>query len=103
MTSNPAAKLKPPKTTERPTLPFNRVEFAAILAACCSNKLNVVRLRALVLLLRYSGLRIRDVVTLERDRIVNGKLFLYTAKNGNPRVLPPAAVRACSARFDSTH
>jgi integrase/recombinase XerD len=41
-------------------------------------------LRALVLLLRYSGLRIGDVVGLERERIAEGKLFLYTAKTGTP-------------------
>ena len=40
------------------------------------------RLRALVLLLRYSGLRIGDAVGLERRRIADGKLFLYTAKTG---------------------
>ncbi|MGB9105033.1 MAG: tyrosine-type recombinase/integrase, partial [Terriglobales bacterium] len=43
---------------------------------------NARRLRALVLLLRYSGLRIGDAVVLERERIANGKLFLYTAKTG---------------------
>src|SRR5256885_16902891 len=30
--------------------------------------------------LRYSGLRIRDAVTLSRNRIQGDKLFLYTAK-----------------------
>jgi integrase/recombinase XerD len=43
---------------------------------------NAVRLRGLILLLRYSGLRIRDAVTLRRDRIQKDKLFLYTAKTG---------------------
>jgi integrase/recombinase XerD len=43
---------------------------------------NARRLRALVLLLRYSGLRIGDAVSLPRDRIADGKLFLYTAKTG---------------------
>lgn len=46
------------------------------------------RLRALVLLLRYSGLRIGDAVTLSRDRIVGSKLFLYTAKTGTPVYCP---------------
>jgi integrase len=43
---------------------------------------NARRLLALVLLLRYSGLRIGDAVGLPRERIAGGKLFLYTAKTG---------------------
>jgi integrase len=60
---------------------------------------NAQRLRALVLLLRYSGLRIRDAVTLACDRIVNGRLFLYTAKTGVPVwcPLPDFVVRALEA------
>lgn len=42
----------------------------------------------MILLLRYSGLRIRDAATLERSRIKNGKLFLYTQKTGTPFWLP---------------
>lgn len=34
-------------------------------------------MKALTLLLRYSGLRIRDAVTCERKRLVGSKLFLY--------------------------
>ena len=58
----------------------------SILDACdhYPDKQNAVRLRALVLLLRYSGLRIRDAVTLSRNRIQGDKLFLYTAKTGTP-------------------
>jgi integrase/recombinase XerD len=41
-----------------------------------------------VLLLRHSGLRIGDAVTLERSRITGGKLFLYTAKTGTPVYVP---------------
>jgi hypothetical protein len=43
----------------------------SILKACDSypDKVNAVRLRALVLLLRYSGLRIRDAATRSRNRI----------------------------------
>ena len=45
---------------------------------------NAVRLRALILVLRYAGLRIRDAVTLPCDRVADNKLFLYTAKTGVP-------------------
>ena len=49
---------------------------------------NARRLRAFVLVLRHSGLRIGDAVTLERSRITGDKLFLYTAKTGTPVHLP---------------
>lgn len=91
ISDNPARKLKNPKVTQPPTLPFTREEVAAIVAACdrYPDRANAVRVRAFVLLLRYSGLRIRDVVTLRRDRINgDGKLFLYTAKTGTPVRLP---------------
>ena len=45
-------------------------------------KANARRLRALVLLLRYSGLRIGDAVSCSVDRLANGKLRLYTQKTG---------------------
>ena len=54
------------------------------------------RLRALVLLLRYSGMRIGDVVKLTRDKISGNKLFMYTQKSGVPvyTVLPDFVVAA---------
>ncbi len=36
----------------------------------------------------YTGLRVRDVVTLKKDRIKNGKLFLRTAKTGTDVFCP---------------
>lgn len=46
------------------------------------------RIRALTELLRWSGLRIRDAVTLERSRLVGNKLLLYQAKTGTPVYVP---------------
>ena len=83
-------------------MPLTRQEIASILAACDDypDKLNAIRLRALVLLLRYSGLRIGDAVTLSRDRIVDGKLFLYTAKTGTAVYCPlPPFVIALSRQY----
>jgi len=95
---NHALKLKTPKVTEPPTLPLTRDEVVQILAACPDypDKLNRVRLKALVLLLRYSGLRIRDAVTLSRDRISEDKLFLRTMKTGTVVwcPLPPSVIEA---------
>lgn len=100
--NNPASSLKPPKTTDPPTVPFTPEEVARILKACDQyygglgqrGRINAFRLRALVLLLLFSGLRIRDAVTLSKGRIVNGKLLLYTAKTGTPVFcpLPPFVV-----------
>ena len=94
MNSNPAAKLKPPKVTEAPTLPFGKDEMDRILEACDEypDKRNPVRLRALVLLLRYSGLRFTDAAKLSRDRITKDNLLLYTAKTGTPVNCPLPAV-----------
>jgi integrase/recombinase XerD len=93
---NPALKIKNPKVKPRPTLPFSKEEMVRILAACDhyrdsygrTGQWNGRRLRALVLLLRYSGLRIGDGVALSRARIVGTKLFLYTQKTGTPVYCP---------------
>ena len=93
---NPARKIKKPTVTQNPTLPYTKEEMIRILAACAESKdcygrkgqWNAKRLRALVLLLRYAGLRISDAVTLPKDRIVKGKLLLYTHKTGVPVYLP---------------
>jgi len=93
---NPAAKLESPRVSQPPVLPFTREEWVRILAACDvykdnygrTGRENARRLRAFVLLLRYSGLRIGDAVALSRDRIADGKLFLYTAKTGTPVYCP---------------
>jgi integrase/recombinase XerD len=83
---NPAKAVRPPKTTQSPTLPFEPEEFDRILDGCDSysrqgiRPASRVRLKAMILLLRHSGLRIRDAATLERSRIKTGKLFLYTQK-----------------------
>jgi integrase len=88
--SNPAAALKPGKTTDPQIVPITKAEFDKILKACDTypDKRNSVRLRAMVLLLRYTGLRIRDVVTLRKDHIRNGRIFLRTAKTGTDVFCP---------------
>lgn len=102
---NPAKKLKNPKVTQPPTMPFTKDQMASVLAACQDypDRRNAARLRALVLLLRFSGLRIRDAVTLSRDRIREGKLFLYTAKTGTPVwcPIPPSVTDALDAIPDN--
>jgi len=114
--SNPASKLKSPQSSQRPTLPFTHEEMLRILAAlhpyleeiAPSGKDSALRLRALILVLRYTGLRIGDAVKLTADKIVDrNKLFLYTQKSGVPvyTVLPEFVVRALETipRVTPTH
>jgi integrase len=95
--------LHPPKVKQDPTLPFTADEVNAIVSACDRFPLKGIygegnrnRLRAMTLLLRYSGLRIRDAATLRRERVQNGKLLLYMQKTGVPVFvpLPPYVVAA---------
>jgi integrase len=112
---NPASKLKTPKVTQRPTLPFTSDEMLRILAALDSfyNQIapsgwnSARRLRGLVLLRRYSGMRIGDAVKVTTDKISGNKLFLYTQKSGVPvyTVLPDFVIRALDVipRVTMTH
>jgi integrase/recombinase XerD len=96
---NPAKAIKPPKVTRKPTLPFEDAELGRALAA--ADKLKAwgtfgPKLRAMILLLHHSGLRIQDAACLERARLTDDKLFLYTQKTGTPVYcpLPPKVVEA---------
>lgn len=98
--ANPAAGMKAPKVANHPTLPFTREEMLKILAALDryakrAGVPNAQRLRAFVLLLRYSGMRIGDAVQCGPERLKGNKLFLYTQKTGVPVqcVLPDFVVR----------
>jgi integrase len=73
-------------------MPYTDEEMESIFTEAKKN----ARLNAMVFLLRYSGLRIGDAVTLQRNRIGNGRLLLYTAKSGQPvhLPLPPEALQA---------
>src|SRR5207247_9661367 len=94
-------ELKAPKLPNKPTMPFTREEMIRILTALgpygkSAGIRNAQRLRAFVLLLRYSGLRIGDAAQLEVNRIVDSKLLLHTEKTGDPVycVLPEMVVKA---------
>ena len=102
--SNPATDLKAPKIQNKPTMPFTHAEILKILAAFDkyadrAGVANAQRLKAFVLLLRYSGMRIGDTVKCGVNRITGNKLFLYTQKTGVPVqcVLPDFLVRELEA------
>ena len=60
---------------------------------------NRARIKALVLTLRYSGMRIGDVVGLQKSHLKGDKLFLNTQKSGSKIYvpLPKTAVDALAA------
>jgi hypothetical protein len=73
--ANPALSVKPPKSNSSPTLPFEEEAIQRMLAAADTFTVkgnfgaNRKRVRAMILLLRYLGLRISDASTLERSRV----------------------------------
>jgi integrase/recombinase XerD len=105
--SNPATRIKLPKVSIRPTMPLTHEEMVKILTACdgwqittpIEGKLNAHRLKTLVLLMRYTGMRVSDAVTLTTDRLDGKRLFLYTQKTGVPvyTVLPDSVLKALEA------
>jgi integrase len=83
--SNPAKEVKPPTVKPKPKEPYQQEEVFRIIAACDRlgrDSYERARARAMVLLLRYTGLRVSDVATLARDRVRNGRVYLHTMKNG---------------------
>jgi integrase/recombinase XerD len=86
ITENPALGLSRIKADVRPAVPFTKDEFNKILAACDrfgKTDEQRQRVRTMILLLRWSGLAIRDAVTLERDKLDSqGRLMLRRAKTG---------------------
>jgi integrase/recombinase XerD len=105
--ANPCDKVRPPKVDLSPTLPFTQKEMSQILAACDEvpdnhhrlGGLPAKRVKALVLLLRHSGLRIGDAVMLPVKNVEGGRLLLYMQKTGVPvhLPLPPAVIQALDA------
>jgi integrase/recombinase XerD len=95
---NPALKMKKAEEKRVPTDYFTREECQRIEDATYAYgdwrggrdfHYRPERMRALILLMRWSGLAIRDAVTVEKDKLsADGKLFLYRAKTGVPVRVP---------------
>jgi len=98
LTENPTATMGRVIAKQVPTDYFTAEEYAKIIEATYrlddfgerswAPEKRGIRIRALTELLRWSGLRIRDAVTLERSRLVENKLLLYQAKTGIPVYVP---------------
>jgi integrase len=84
---NPAKALKLPRVQEaNEVVPYTRDEIVKIIAACDEfGKYSYERrrARAMTLLMRYAGLRISDVVTLEQEHIQGRYLVKRAVKNNS--------------------
>jgi site-specific recombinase XerD len=92
---NPAMNVRMPKVHEHPTLPLTKEEFEKVLWASevfpvtgIYGVKNRTRIKAFMLLLRYSGLRIRDAVSFSFDKLEGNKLLLYSHKTRVPVRVP---------------
>lgn len=86
--TNPATSVKPPKASHAPTLPFTPDEMEKILKACDSYRGDQTRIKAFILVMRYSGLRIGDTIALKQECVKDNKIRLRTAKTGTPVYVP---------------
>lgn len=74
---SPAAQLRAPRERSQPTMPLSRVEMRLLFQAAVPCR----RERALLMLMRHSGLAIRDATTLERGAIAGSLLTLRRARS----------------------
>jgi integrase len=92
---NPAKRIKLPRNVKpEEVVPYTQAEVAKMLTACDligRGSYERLRSRAMLLLLRYTGLRISDVATLGRDRVRGGEILLHTQKTGGTVFLPVPA------------
>ena len=104
---NPAASLRRAVETQPPTMPYTRDELRRIFRKLEEHRAgktgrrreDAERLRALVLVLRWSTLRIGDAVMLRRDHVLGDCILLRQAKTKVPvRIpVPPAVIEALDA------
>ena len=97
MRTNPAKVLKRPRLLEpNDVVPYTSDEIVRIIAACDQigrSTYERLRARAQVLLMRYAGLRVSDVVTLSREHVHGNRLEKRAVKNRRMiRVELPAEV-----------
>lgn len=81
--ANIAQGIKPPKVRQAEKIPYTQQEVIQIIAAC--DKLGQEsyerrRAMAAILLMRFTGCRISDVLNLRLDAVKDGVLRLYTQK-----------------------
>jgi len=97
LTRNASKKMKGVHVSSVPTDYFTPIEFKKIVDGTYAYgewkggrdfAHRALRLRALILLMRWSGLSILDAVTLERQRLEGNRLLLYRHKTKVPVFVP---------------
>jgi len=89
--SNPAKVVRPPKFKPNEVVPYTREQIAAMLSSCDQigqQPYERLRAKALILIMRHTGLRISDALMLRRDRVRDGTIMLFTRKTGGHILLP---------------
>jgi site-specific recombinase XerD len=99
---NPAEDIKRPKPMETEVVPFTQSEIIRTMSACDqfgAGPYERLRARAMVLVFRYTGMRISDVVTLSKEHLQGGRIVKRAIKNKKMiRVdLPAAVIEALNA------
>ena len=88
---NPARRIRIPKIRTKEKKPYTREEIVAILAACeliGQEAYERDRAKAMVMIMRHTGLRVGDAFMLRKDQVREGKIFLHAKKNSQPVFLP---------------
>ena len=92
---NYARQIKPPRVDRKQTIPLSQDELVRLIAACdrlgVEDALTQERMRVLLLVLRYTGLRIGDATQLHASQIDSGRLILRQGKTGVPVMMPMPA------------
>ena len=99
ISTNPTNKLGRISVTQAPTDYFPREEYEKLLDATYLYRenrgeigtANATRLRTLIMLMRWSGLRIRDALTLERTRLIKRQPAALPSENRNAGLRAPSA------------
>ena len=114
VTENWAKELEPPADPKpREVVPYTTEQMACIFSGCDrigQSPYERLRARAMVLLMRHTGLRISGVMMLLRNRVRDGQVQLFTQKTAGFIWLPvPAELEAALANLplplaaDGTH
>jgi integrase/recombinase XerD len=78
---NPAKALAPISPSDERTMPLTQDQFKSVLAATAKHP-NGDALKAIFLVMRWTGLRIGDVLEMRKSDIRNGRVVLVTQKTG---------------------
>jgi integrase len=87
LSRNPMEGMKRPKVVQTPTLPYSRSDWAKLLAGCdtlthTTAKARAKQARCLLLVMRYTGLRISDAVGLREGDIQGDMVPVRQEKTG---------------------